>query len=268
MLNFGLGSQIYKGDHRPRILPCVMASSAMRLKLGVFGFWLTTHAKRNAKQMRPRSWPTVRCFTHVYLHTQTTVDAGDKYLTNHGYFDYGKNPKTPKLSPMLGWKWHRFWDLPCISVFVIQFHHNKRLINRTLNVFLTWFLHQVPSRIWHHHQRQKTMLKPTQTTNRATSWNHEGAYATQNHQIVQATQLNNLERPHQMLNLVKWLLLWMPQAIMGICRVWVTQGIMGRVQGIMGSIRIVQHLVGTLVQRRWRYQWLAVQMTRGKANGI
>ena len=31
-------SQIYKGDPRPRIPPCVMASSAMGLKLGVFGF--------------------------------------------------------------------------------------------------------------------------------------------------------------------------------------------------------------------------------------
>ena len=38
----------YKGDPRPRIPPHVMASSAIGPKLGVFGFLLTTHAKRNA----------------------------------------------------------------------------------------------------------------------------------------------------------------------------------------------------------------------------
>ena len=27
-----------------------------------------------------------------------------------------KNPKTPNLSPMLESRWHRFWDLPCISM--------------------------------------------------------------------------------------------------------------------------------------------------------
>ena len=43
---------------------------------------------------------------------------------------------------------------------------------------------------------------------------------------------------------------------------------MGRVQGIMGSIHRVQHSVGTLVQGRLRYRRLAVQMTRGKANGV
>ena len=57
--------------------PHVMASSAKGLKLGIFGFLPTTHAKTNTKQMRPRSSHTVRCFTHVYLHAQTAVDEGD-----------------------------------------------------------------------------------------------------------------------------------------------------------------------------------------------
>ena len=38
------------------------------------------------------------------------------HLTNGGYLDYKKNPTTPNMGPMQGWKWHRFWDLWCISV--------------------------------------------------------------------------------------------------------------------------------------------------------
>ena len=61
----------------PGILPCVMASSAMRFKLGVLGFLLTTHAKTNTEQMHLRSSCALRHFTHVYLHAQTIVDASD-----------------------------------------------------------------------------------------------------------------------------------------------------------------------------------------------
>ena len=43
-------------DTRLPIPPRVMALSAMGLNLGVFGFLLTTHAKTNAKQMRPHSF--------------------------------------------------------------------------------------------------------------------------------------------------------------------------------------------------------------------
>ena len=49
----------------------------MGVNLGVFGFLPTTHAKTNAKQMRPQSLRTVRRLTHVYLLTQIAVDAGD-----------------------------------------------------------------------------------------------------------------------------------------------------------------------------------------------
>ena len=48
-----------------------MVSSAMGLKLGIFGFLSTTDAKTKAKQKRPRS-------SHpVYLYAQNAVDAGD-----------------------------------------------------------------------------------------------------------------------------------------------------------------------------------------------
>ena len=68
---------MYRGDSRPPIPPCVMASSAMGLKLGVFRFLPTTHTKTNAIQMRPRSLCAVQRFTHVYLHAKTTVDTGN-----------------------------------------------------------------------------------------------------------------------------------------------------------------------------------------------
>ena len=59
------------------ITPRVMASSAMGLKFGVFRFLPATHAETNAKQTRPLSLGAVQCFMSVYLHAQTTVDAGD-----------------------------------------------------------------------------------------------------------------------------------------------------------------------------------------------
>ena len=48
-----------------------MVLSAMGLKLGVF--WLKT----NVKQMRPWSLHAVQHFRHIYLYTETAVDAGD-----------------------------------------------------------------------------------------------------------------------------------------------------------------------------------------------
>ena len=60
------------------IPPSVMASSAIYwLKLGVFGFLPTTHAKIDTTQMCPWSLPSMRRFTYVYLHAKTVVDAGD-----------------------------------------------------------------------------------------------------------------------------------------------------------------------------------------------
>ena len=50
-----------------------MASSAMGLKFGVFGFLQTTHAKT----MRPQSSHAVQHFTRVYLHARTAINTGD-----------------------------------------------------------------------------------------------------------------------------------------------------------------------------------------------
>ena len=72
-----LEPQIYPRDPRLPIPSRVMASSAMGLNLGVFGFLPTTHAKTNAKQMRSRSSRAVRRFTRVCLHAQTAVHAGN-----------------------------------------------------------------------------------------------------------------------------------------------------------------------------------------------
>ena len=95
--------QIYKGDPRPRIPPCVMASLAMGLKLGSFGILPTTHTKANTKLMCPLSSCAVQYFMCV-LSSRSDRSGCRWYmhLTNRGYFDYGKNLKTPNLSPMTG----------------------------------------------------------------------------------------------------------------------------------------------------------------------
>ena len=49
---------------------------------------------RGIMTMRPGSLPTLWRSTRVYLHSKTIVDAGDRHLRDHGYFNYGKNPKT------------------------------------------------------------------------------------------------------------------------------------------------------------------------------
>ena len=77
--NFGMNLRLGWLDHRyTREIPdlgycCVMASSAMGLKLGVFGFLPTTHAETNANKMHPQSMRAMWLFTHVYLHAQTPV---------------------------------------------------------------------------------------------------------------------------------------------------------------------------------------------------
>ena len=88
--------QIYKGDPRSCIPPRIMALSAMGLKFGVFGFLSTTYAETNANKMCLRSSRGVWRFMRVYLHALTAVHT---HLTNHGYFDGGKNLNTPNLSP-------------------------------------------------------------------------------------------------------------------------------------------------------------------------
>ena len=90
-------TQIYKGESKPCIAPSVMASPALGLKLGVFGFLRTTQQE----QMRPRFSRTMRHVTHVFLHIKIRVQT---HLTNHSYFDQGKNLNTANRSPMQGIK--------------------------------------------------------------------------------------------------------------------------------------------------------------------
>ena len=94
---FSKPTDIYKGDTRARIPPCVMASSAMGLKLGVFWFLPTTHTA-HANKMHLRSSRAMRRFMCGYFHTPTAIHT---HLMNHGYFDHRKNPETPNLRPLL-----------------------------------------------------------------------------------------------------------------------------------------------------------------------
>ena len=83
------------GDHRPCIPPCVMASSAMGLNLGIFNFLPSTYAKMNAKQCVHYLHALCSILRMFYLLSQTAVDTVTSQLKNQDYFDYEKNPKTP-----------------------------------------------------------------------------------------------------------------------------------------------------------------------------
>ena len=68
------------------------------------------------------SWSSraMRHFTCVCLHAQTAVHAGNICTWRIMIIlIYGENLKTPKSSPMLGSRWHRFWDLWCIFVVTL-----------------------------------------------------------------------------------------------------------------------------------------------------
>ena len=106
---FGERAQIYKGDPRPCTPPCVMASSATGIKLGVYRFF-ADHTRRN-KRMTNASTIFVHCVAFYGCLSSSSDRSRCKWhthLTNYGYFDYGRNLKTPKVSPMPGYKWRRF----------------------------------------------------------------------------------------------------------------------------------------------------------------
>ena len=64
----------------------------------------------HTRKKRLRSSRTRQRFTHLYLHAADHSRCRwHTHLTNHGYFDYGKNPKTPiwascriKMAQVLG----------------------------------------------------------------------------------------------------------------------------------------------------------------------
>ena len=78
----------------------VMASSAMRLNLGVFGFLPTTHAKANAKQMRSRSSRAARLSACDCFHAQPAVHAINlRTWRTTIIFITGKTRRPPNWAP-------------------------------------------------------------------------------------------------------------------------------------------------------------------------
>ena len=73
--------QMYKGDPRPRTPPCVMASSAMGLKLGVFEF-LPIKRKTNVSTILPRC---AVCDAFLSLRSHRNRCRWHTHLTNHSY---------------------------------------------------------------------------------------------------------------------------------------------------------------------------------------
>ena len=65
--------------------------------------------------MRLWSLRAVRCFTRVFLHAKTTVDAGD-IPDEPRLFWLREKPEDPQFEPHAGIKVAHVWDLPCISM--------------------------------------------------------------------------------------------------------------------------------------------------------
>ena len=95
-----LQPQIYKGDSRPCIQPCVMALSAMGLKLGVFGILPTTHT--NQTQNKYVHDLRAQFYTCLSSRADRSRCRWDTHPMKLSYFDYRKNLNTPNLNPMLG----------------------------------------------------------------------------------------------------------------------------------------------------------------------
>ena len=108
-----VGTYIHQRSRLP-ILPRGMALSAMSPNLGADHI-----RKANVKQMRPWFSRTAPFFTRVCLHIYTAVHVGNiRTWRTTIILITGKTLKTPKLSPMQGSRWRRFWYLWCISVVV------------------------------------------------------------------------------------------------------------------------------------------------------
>ena len=105
-------------DPRTYIPPLVMVSSAMGLKLGVFGVFCWPHTQDKCVHNLRAPCDISTC---VYLHAQTAVDESD-VLTwwTTVIFDYGKKSEYSQFEPMPESKWRRFWDLWSISLVFIN----------------------------------------------------------------------------------------------------------------------------------------------------
>ena len=85
---------------------CVFADRTRKNKRKTNALTILLHRAAFYTCLSSRSDPS-RCGWHTHL-------------TNHGYFDYGKNPKTSNLSSIPESRWRRFWNLPCISMDLTQ----------------------------------------------------------------------------------------------------------------------------------------------------
>ena len=87
------------------------------------GLWVFadhTHATTNAKQMHLRSLRTMQCFTRVYLHTQTAVDAGDiRTWRTTVILITGKSRRPPIWAPC----WDKYGTGSGISLAYLWIYH-------------------------------------------------------------------------------------------------------------------------------------------------
>ena len=84
----------------------------------------------------------VQCFALFCLHAQIVVHAGNVHTwqTTVILFDYGKNLKTPKFSPMPRLRWRWLWDLWCISVTDTVLFYNLGFLAFSINtVIFYWY---------------------------------------------------------------------------------------------------------------------------------
>ena len=87
-----------------------------------------------ANQTRKSKQCIHKLYACLSSHSYRTTCRLHTHLTNHDYFDFGKNPKTPKLSPIQGLRWRRLWYLWCTSVAT----HQLKEENAKCKLFLRW----------------------------------------------------------------------------------------------------------------------------------
>ena len=87
----------------------------MGLKLRVFRFLSTTHAKTNAMQMHPRSLRREMFYVCLSSRSERGRCRRHTHLENRGYFDCGKTQR-PQLEPHAGLKMAQVLGSSCISV--------------------------------------------------------------------------------------------------------------------------------------------------------
>ena len=98
-----------------------MASSAMELQLGIFGFSPTTH--RNKRKQNASTICAHRKAFHVCLFSHSDCSTCT-HLTNHGYFDRGKKPKISPIGAHARIRLQRFRISGLYLWFLLNFYHS------------------------------------------------------------------------------------------------------------------------------------------------